>query len=86
MDMIERVSRALDKWTEDALNTHGRFDTREMARAAIEAMRTPTEEMETAAFDADLDIYWGYCSNGKPGDPGDVWQVMVDAALGEKVG
>lgn len=50
------------------------------ARAAIAAMREPTEAMREAALDADLDIYWGYMAEG-PGKPGDVWRAMIGAAL-----
>jgi hypothetical protein len=46
-EMIERVARALNEATELALETHGRFDTRQMARAAIEAMLEPTDLMLT---------------------------------------
>lgn len=52
------------------------------ARAAIEAMRTPTEAM-CDATDC-LDVYWAYESGGRPGMPSDVWSTMIYAALKEK--
>ena len=34
---VEAVARAIDTSTDEALKTHGRFDTVQMARAAITA-------------------------------------------------
>lgn len=53
-------------------------------RAALAAMREPTDAMENSVYAAELDIYWGYSSDGRPGGPGDVWRVMVDAAIGQE--
>lgn len=74
--MIERVARAL------AENQCGRGappddNDRSMARAAIEAMRVPTEAMVNAGYDV------GYSPDPLPTDL--VWTAMVDAALKEQV-
>lgn len=47
------------------------------ARAAIEAMREPTDAMVDAAMDRDL--------LGYDAPPSSVWQAMIDAALNEQV-
>ena len=52
------------------------------ARAAIEAMREPTDAMVDAGFDAGDDTVQGYSENA---DPQDTWQAMIDAALNEQV-
>jgi hypothetical protein len=49
------------------------------ARAAIAAMRQPTDAM-CAAVD-DFDVYWGYNADGRPGSRTAVWQAMIDEAL-----
>jgi DNA polymerase/3'-5' exonuclease PolX len=64
-EMVERVARAM----------YGEIDFRgeayKKARAAIEAMREPTEQMSTAGeltpFDCHSDV---------------TWRAMIDAALG----
>ena len=40
----------------------------------------PTEALVDAVLDADLDIYWGYRSDGTPGWPQDVYRIMIAAA------
>ena len=87
MSMIERVARALYnegrgypvEFETVSWETQRRF--RKMARAAITAMREPMVRMENAAFEADLDIYFGYYIDGRPGSPADVWRAMIDEAL-----
>ena len=54
---------------------------RGQARAAIAAMREPTNTMVAAALDANLDIYWGYYADERPGGPDGPWRAMIDAAL-----
>jgi hypothetical protein len=49
------------------------------ARAAIEAMREPTEAMEHAGFEAYLDAE-------APHEAGPVYQAMIDAALATEGG
>lgn len=76
MTMIERVAEAIA----DAHKLHGR-NFNSMARAAIEAMREPTEHMldyGACHEDQDHDIFdEGHISR-------EVWQAMIDAALAEK--
>jgi hypothetical protein len=74
--MIERVARAIGekragngKWEDYALGYQN--DCRGEARAAIAAMREPTEGMVMAASDA------------KNSDWDEVWHPMIDAALKE---
>lgn len=70
-DMIERVAREID----DALTRIGGWeecsgeDMVAVARAAIEAMRSPTAEMVDAAGS-----HWGTALESD-------WQTMIDAAL-----
>jgi hypothetical protein len=74
MDMVERVARAIA-----AVNHEDDFDRSdearrmfiEDARAAIAAMREPTEEMVKAQ--------WSEPTCGAEG-----WRAMIDAALNEK--
>lgn len=81
-DMIERVARAIvDTWAAgavgvegggwDAQDDFGKDAARKCARAAIAAMREPTDEMKQAGFwdgNATLSTY----------------RAMIDAALEEK--
>ena len=68
-DMIERVTQAL----REVLWNYGVQLTKEMdellARAAIEAMREPTEEMSHAGWRTDSGISTV------------VWQAMIDEAM-----
>jgi hypothetical protein len=65
--MIERVAKAIN----DAMLQHGDYKPDELARAAIEAMREPSEEMVFAgdAFEPD-----GISAEA-------IWIAMIDAAL-----
>ena len=75
-EMVERVARAiyiaemgnLNRY-DDVMMSEG---AREMARAAIEAMRVPTQKMLCAAWMVDHEAY-----------PGEEWGAMIDAALKE---
>ena len=77
-EMVEKVARAMAEkskarqpgmHTLNSLPMDGKEDFLEMARAAIEAMREPTEAMEDAAFSSTLTI------------PKRGYQAMIDAAL-----
>ena len=59
----------------DLTNNNGRFRYDLIARAAIEAMREPTETMLKAG---DLP---GWDDSVSIGLSGEVWQAMIDAAL-----
>lgn len=84
-EMIERVARAL---TEE-FEPHRVFDdgdAERLARVAIEAMRAPTEAMVSAGDDYQLDLV----DKEQPGwsatairDSLEIWQTMIDAALGK---
>jgi hypothetical protein len=71
MDMVERVARAVDaEWASHIIN--GTLASpKDFARAAIAAMREPTEEMVRAQ--------WSETTCGVEG-----WRAMIDAALNEK--
>lgn len=60
----------------------GEFDLEVLARAAIAAMREPTEAMEQAVTE------WARDGCGCPCcyTAAVVWPVMIDTALGEKMG
>ena len=74
-DMVERVAKAIT----EAFEREGRvFDDGQaetLARAAIEAMREPTEAMTKAG---DLP---GWDDSVSVGLSGEVWNAMIDAAL-----
>lgn len=89
-EMIERVARALaEAGGEDPNNTWMFYENK--SRAAIEAMREPTEAQLEAAEDivvgfddfacGDGNIYLGI--PGYPQKARDVWAALVDAALKE---
>lgn len=80
-EMVERVARAI--WCSDKLpdeawilvkNSGGAEIWFRQARAAIEAMRVPTEAMCIAGEEAPMTYGDGH-------DPRDVWPRMIDAAL-----
>lgn len=82
-EMVERVRMTIadaltdqDGWMK---KSYSREDMTEVARAAIEAMREPTESMIDKATDFD----WGPGISGDETDasPNRVWQAMIDAAL-----
>jgi hypothetical protein len=85
MDMIDRVAKALfadyqksalgpdltQTWS--TLPNHAKDHAYSQARAAIAAMREPTEEM-----------YQGVCALNKrwqDSNSAEIWQAMIDAAL-----
>ena len=74
MTMIEKVSLAL----RDMGNCVCRECLGKRVRAAIEAMREPTEVMENAGY-----AEW---SHGTGGFTSEIWRAMIDAALEEKQG
>lgn len=82
-DMIERVARVihvqLEPW--DAFGVD-RVMWIKVARAAIAAMREPTDEMN----DAGADKCDGGCAEESCqfGFMGKIWHAMIDAALEEK--
>jgi hypothetical protein len=91
--MIERVARALYERARNPAapaeggyvsndeppytTLDGKWNLSDMARAAIEAMREPTEAMVTAGGHAALD------SVSQRADARDAWEAMIDAALKE---
>lgn len=72
-EMIERVAKAISKHIYDTDEIYLQYVT--LAKAAIEAMREPTDEMKKCD-----NIHWGYscyvCGGLKDG-----WYKMIDAAL-----
>lgn len=55
----------------------------EAARAAIAALREPTEAMKDAGSDPHFDIHWCVHADGRPCEVDDVWKAMIDALLAE---
>ena len=72
-DMIERVAVAINQ----AMLLHDDYDPDLLARAAIAAMREPTEEMLTAGDDH-TDRY-----DSEEDDFLNGWRAAIDAALSE---
>lgn len=95
MRMVEKVARRLceaadDDWdwsvfyivdANDTAET-GRDVYRNMARAAIEAMREPTDGMVDAPYDADIDFGPGGTGDVQA-NPRNVWRAMIDKAIQE---
>ena len=84
--MVERVARVLDPYAFDEANDPAlesfRADARIEARAAITAMREPTEVMKTVIVPAyTFDIGGMLCQN-LGGDALRNYERMIDAALG----
>lgn len=87
MDMVERVARAIcaaDDWTArdlDELTRDGRARYAAMARAAIAAMRGPSEKMVKAGIGALAVADYGMPEYG-PEDAAEMtFSAMIDAAL-----
>jgi hypothetical protein len=87
-EMIDRVAKAICgasgmRW--DDMLSGARDQFRRDARAAIEAMREPTEAMVKAAQEETYCHSWS--SRGEHiEDPEVAWTAMIDAALGEQPG
>jgi len=83
-EMVERVALAICRGRRYGCDGEC-SECQAGARLAIAAMREPTEKMIAAPFEAELDIYWAYTADGRPGGPEDVWRAMIDAAIAEVV-
>ena len=78
MDMIERVAVAINK-AYACMLLHDDYDPDLLARAAIAAMREPTDEMVRQCM-----VYTQYMDTGHTRDDAEAaWQAMIDAALNE---
>jgi len=75
MTMLEKVSAALKAKNCEGLPPTGYYDN--LARAAIEAMREPTEKMIKIADENTSDVL-------TPFDAREIWYEMIDAVLNEK--
>jgi hypothetical protein len=71
MDMVDRVALALN----DAMIKHGDYKPDELARAAIAAMREPTESMRRKLW-----LYGNHPDKEFVMDGG-MWREMIDAEL-----
>lgn len=85
MTMIEKVARAIDPGAFDPKLTHGddciecenqRERVKACARAAIEAMKEPSEEMKRSGSFINNAQSGVYCEK-------DIWVAMIEAALKE---
>jgi hypothetical protein len=89
-EMIERVAEAI--WRQEfenhdrlppveyrQLERTDRLDLEAMARAAIEAMREPTQSMLDAGLNGAPITEYGWCDR----ETLDIWKPMIDAALKE---
>jgi hypothetical protein len=84
MTLVEKVALALtgiEFQLPGAGGLRGRLhlapaQAQELARAAIEAMREPTEEMKLKAAP--------FIGTALPAYAGEAWQAMIDAALNEE--
>lgn len=87
--MVERVARAIydaadasgeyvGTWDRAYVVLDGAFDLRVLARAALAAMREPTEEMLDAVSMRDIE---GTDAHAWRMEAADHWRAMIDAAL-----
>lgn len=83
MTMIEKVARAIRESGEGDLSLSAYVDPFKAARAAIEAMREPTQAMVDAAEWAEPDYHEDDMDVG--GTFKAEWRVAIDAALNEQV-
>jgi len=73
-EMIERVGLAIqDEWQKSGMLVGSHLETEAVARAAIAAMREPTQQMLLACR-----------AERPPARTIEDWQAMIDAALEEK--
>ena len=93
--MVERVAKAMYEafgresefvgeyeFFDGATTLDGQFDLKEVARAAISAMREPTAGMSIAALSCERAV--NLASDGQfEISPKHYWQSMIDAALSE---
>lgn len=82
--MIERVARAIF----DAMDITDGLDTtaaKRYARAAIEAMREPTDDMARAGFSSDA-FRTPMLRLEADFEPKAVWAAMIDTALSQAIG
>jgi hypothetical protein len=80
-EMVSNVVNAIGPLLKQALEPGGKPVTLEtLARAAIEAMREPTEEMRSAV-ENDQQIQCGLDDCNKHDIPYDAWRLMIEAAL-----
>ena len=91
MDMIERVARAIHAWEWDGQPhpepfNEGRQHYSTAAKAAIEAMREPTEEMVEVTGNMPSPEQYGEEGGGWRAAHKMYWKVMIDAALAESRG
>lgn len=86
--MLEELKQQTDVANSDGLANIGLedawIDLQKVARAAVEAMRTPTEDMIKAGYQGVMDAVEGTV-DGFHTEPGAaVWETMIDAILTEK--
>jgi hypothetical protein len=80
-EMVERVALALGKrGIQDGGPARAVVDWTPYARAALAAMREPTQRMKSAAV-IDADNHWDFGAH----EARACWQAMIDAALTEPV-
>lgn len=90
MGMVERVAREICKNAGHVTDRHWQHYTN-AARAAIEAMREPTEEMIDAGIEAKMKLYERLEAEGKntriivvANHPaGTIYEAMIDKAIQE---
>lgn len=88
-EMIERVARAMHDLCQAQTPTQGatwensypeaRDQLRQLARAAVEAMREPTEAMKEAGISRAVDLIEAFTSTDYVAD--ETWAAVIDAAL-----
>lgn len=76
-EMVERVGQALGALLEDW--AHGKVTTADLSRAAIQAMREPSDAQRLAAYEAvEWDDRWDIADDERWAKS---WRAGIDAAL-----
>ena len=82
-DMIEKVARAMKQAMRETFGHYAPFDELDvMAKAAIEGLREPTDEMVRAGREAGFKSLLETAESDND-VPRDTWQAMLAAALGK---
>lgn len=80
MDMVEKVARAMREELDIDWPYRGHESLIDVARAAIAAMRDPSESMVEAGGSAKYSARRDGVDRRTPA----IWQAMIDVALGEE--
>jgi hypothetical protein len=80
--MVEAMEAEIARQCEEHdLQFEGTTDLEKVARAGLEAIKEPGEEVIAVADDAD--VFWVHVGDKAPGTPEEVWSAMLAEILKE---